>query len=695
MAGDQLDETLKALSSDIEIEAAVSGDLKAACFFRIYHVLGTDNGDFPDLSYAPVQRDGRGGYQIDGYAVGTDREELFLAVSDYRQTGDLEVLDASDLDRSFHRAERFFALSLQEEFISQLEETSPAFDAAWAVYSNRGLLSRVRFVLLSNARLSTRKKSVDTREVNGRSFTYNVLDLRRYADILSSSGGSEPLEIDILEFNDGKPIPCLPAYSGGDGYESYLVVLPGLLLREIYGRFGPRLLEQNVRSFLQARTKVNRGIILTISDEPEMFFAYNNGITVTAAEIETCPMENGATGIKLIRNMQIVNGGQTTASILYASDRRKADLGRVFVQMKLSVVDSDKIEEIVPRISRFANTQNRISEADFFSGHPFHVEMEKISRRLSAPPKAGALNSSKWFYERARGQYADRRARGTASQKKKFETEFPKDQVISKTDLGKYQMTFNCNPHIVSQGAQKCFLAFAEVVGSNWEKSQTSYTNDAYFRDIVSKAIVFRWCDRMIGQSDWYRNDRGYKSQTVTYTIAWLANWVRRSGQVLDLQRVWNDQDAPAGIRDALTLIAPVIAGEIRNAPAEFKNLGEYAKQQICWKRVSDLDIRMPEGIRSCLISEAEEKSLEKSARKDGAIYQDVQMAKLSMACVTVAGDMRSYSRQHSFLTPKSDHVLSKIENAKLPLSPSDLKVFRKLCHLLRENGFELPDPDA
>ena len=693
MADDRLDEILEALSTDIEIEAAVSGDLKAACFFRIYHALGTDNGDFPDLSYAPVQRDGRGGYQIDGYAVGADREELFLAVSDYNQTGNVETLDAADLDRCFRRAKRFFDLSLQEEFISQLEETSPAFDAAWAIYSNRGLLSRIRFVLLSNARLSTRRKSVDTREMNGRSFTYNVLDLRRYADILSSSGGSEPLEIDILEFNNGKPISCLRAYSGGNGYESYLVVLPGSLLCEIYGRFGPRLLEQNVRSFLQARTKVNRGIISTISDEPEMFFAYNNGLTVTAAGIETCKMKNGETGIRLIRNMQIVNGGQTTASILYANDRRKgkADLSGVFVQMKLSVVDSDRVEEIVPKISRFANTQNRISEADFFSGHPFHVEMEKISRRLAAPPKAGALNSSKWFYERARGQYADRRARGS----RRFETEFPRDQVITKTDLGKYQMTFDCKPHIVSQHAQKCFLAFAEIVSANWENKQASYTNDTYFREVVSKAIVFRWCDRMIAQSDWYKNDRGYKSQTVTYTVEWLVNWAWKSRRILDFQRVWNEQDTPVGIRDALTLIAPVVAAELRNAPPELRNLGEYAKQQICWERVSGLDIKMPDGVSSYLISEDEEKSLKKSARKDGVIYQDIQMAKLSMACVAVAGDMRSYSREYGFLTPKSDRVLFKIENSRLPLSAADLKVFGKLCKLLQENGFQLPDPDA
>ena len=240
---------------------------------------------------------------------------------------------------------------------------------------NQTSIARVRLVLLSNARLATRKKSVDARELENRTFTYNVLDLGRYADILASSSGTEPLEIDILQLNDGKPVACLPAYSGGNGYESYLVALPAALLSEIYGRFGARLLEQNVRSFLQARTKVNRGIITTACDEPEMFFAYNNGLTVTATGIGTCQMDGGVVGIHSIDNMQIVNGGQTTASILYAGDIRKADLRNVFVQMKLSVVDPEKIDQIVPKISRFANTQNRISEADFFSGHTFHVEM--------------------------------------------------------------------------------------------------------------------------------------------------------------------------------------------------------------------------------------------------------------------------------------------------------------------------------
>ena len=106
-----------------------------------------------------------------------------------------------------------------------------------------------------------------------------------------------------------------------------------------------------------------------------MFFAYNNGITATAENIETVESPNGLllTGM---RNFQIVNGGQTTASIHAALRNKEVDLDRVFVQMKLSIVNTDRAQEIVPKISEYANTQNRVSAADFFSNHPFHIRTE-------------------------------------------------------------------------------------------------------------------------------------------------------------------------------------------------------------------------------------------------------------------------------------------------------------------------------
>ena len=93
--------------------------------------------------------------------------------------------------------------------------------------------------------------------------------------------------------------------------------------------------------------------------------------------METRTTDDGLV-IDSIKDLQIVNGGQTTASLFHTRRSDKADLGEVFVQMKLTVIDDEKSEEVVPRISEFANTQNKVNAADFFSNHPFHVRMESF-----------------------------------------------------------------------------------------------------------------------------------------------------------------------------------------------------------------------------------------------------------------------------------------------------------------------------
>ncbi|MEZ5461921.1 AIPR family protein [Dokdonella sp.] len=150
---------------------------------------------------------------------------------------------------------------------------------------------------------------------------------------------------------------------------------------DLYEKFGARLLETNVRGFLSERGKVNRGIRSTIQNSPQMFFAYNNGLTATASSVE---LDEDNSRILDIKDLQIVNGGQTTASLFWARKKHKADLGSVSVQMKLSVIpDSlgDSFDEIVGKISEYANSQNKVSEADLSANRGFHREMEKISRR--------------------------------------------------------------------------------------------------------------------------------------------------------------------------------------------------------------------------------------------------------------------------------------------------------------------------
>lgn len=571
------------LLNEVDLVAQSQGLLKSEAFFKIYTDAAVDSGDIEDAQYCPVLHEGRPSYRIDGYYLNAEQGELGLLICDFRPASQLQNVNAAECESLFVKVLRFFQNALSAEFVSSLEDSSPAFQAAWLIHSARPQIKRVRVVVLTSGRLSVRKALTTTTTDGGIRFTCSVLDFQRYHGIESSRRGVDPVEIDLTE-SPLAPLPCLVASSDDGRYASYLVVVPGKILAEIYGLYGARLLESNVRSFLQAKTKVNKGIQATIKNEPQNFFAYNNGLTATASEI-TIKHSEGLPFITNVRDLQIVNGGQTTASILYARDKERRDLEDVFVQMKLSVVSESATEELVPNISRFANSQNKISDADFFSSHPFHLQMERMSRRLSAPVRDGATSASKWFYERARGQFKDAQAYLSPANKKKFEIEFPKDQMIDKTDLAKYELSFQQSPHLVSQGSQKCFLAFADVVQTLWDPDATEF-GDGYYRDAMARASIFRWTDRMIGDADWYQSDRGYKAQTVTYTIALLAHLLEKQGRSLDHRKIWNKQEPTAGLKLYLGSLAPQVAAFLRRTPDSIRNVGEYCKRPVCWKNL-------------------------------------------------------------------------------------------------------------
>ncbi len=600
--------------NDLLLEADTSGELQATSFFQLYSEAAIENGDIENLDHCPVRFEGSRKYRIDGYNLNAEQGELTLAICDYRTGNELEALNAADAESLYTQAFRLFEKSSDPDFINELEDSSPTFEAAYLIYQNFDLIKRVRIVLFSNARIAIRKKLVTKRELNDRKISFSILDFERYVGIQNSRTGSDPIEIDFQE-NGLTPLPCLKASTSSDEYASYLVVMPGRVLGEIYGLYGARLLEANVRTFLQARTKVNKGIIRTVKDEPHNFFAFNNGLTATASDVI---LEKGVDGLKILslKNLQIVNGGQTTASILYSRDKEKASLDDVYVQMKLSVVQEDSIERIVPLISRYANTQNRISEADFFSSHPFHVHIEKLSRRIAAPPKEGALVATKWFYERARGQYKDKQAYKSDAVNRKFRAEYPREQMMVKTDLSKYEMSFAQKPHIVSQGAQKCFIQFAALIDKQWNEEASAF-GDNYFKDAMSRALVFRWTDKMVGKSEWYINDRGYKAQIVTYTIAVLASLLEGDKVSLDLRKIWNSQELPASLQTFLTELAPEIADIIKDPPEQVRNIGEYCKRQFCWSKVqSEFDYDTRHELADCIVTKEKEKELKKEDRK-------------------------------------------------------------------------------
>ena len=337
------------------------------------------------------------GMRVDGYWF-NDEGTLEVFVADFDCRRGLETLTRTDVDAAFKRVVNFFEASLEGAL--EPDVTTPEYGLVHQIADRRAMLRQVNFYLTSERLLSDRFEAFADNEINGIRATYHIWDMARFQRQRSSRGHKEPLNIDFVELF-GHGINCLPANLGSGSYQSYLIVMPATILAALYDRYSARLLEQNVRTFLQARAQVNKGIRTTILTEPQMFFAYNNGVTATAQQVETKVTD---VGLQIVRmtDLQIVNGGQTTASLFHTQRRDKADLSDIFVQMKLSVIDSEQSEIVVPRISEYANTQNRVNAADFFSNHPFHVRMAEFSRRIWAPAQQGTQRETKWFYERAR-----------------------------------------------------------------------------------------------------------------------------------------------------------------------------------------------------------------------------------------------------------------------------------------------------
>src|ERR1700730_10939325 len=289
-----------------------------------------------------------------------------------------------------------------------------------------------------------------------------------------------------------------------------------------------------------------------------MFFAYNNGITATAASVTA---KDAADGLRMtsIEDLQIVNGWQTTASLFHTRRKDKASLDKIFVQMKLSIVSPELSETVVPKISEYANTQNRVNAADFFSNHPFHIRMEEVSRRMWAPAADGAQRETKWFYERARGQFADAQAKLTASEARRFLAEYPKSQMFTKTDLAKYENVWDEHPRFVNLGAQKNFARYAERISEEW-KSDPELFGDNYYRRVIARAIIFKRTEKIISEQPWYAG--GYRANIVAYTIALIGFCIAEQRKSLDFQKIWQRQGVDPFLYDAIARVGRLVQGD-------------------------------------------------------------------------------------------------------------------------------------
>jgi AIPR protein. len=446
-------------------------------------------------------------------------------------------------------------------------------------------LVRVKAIIITNG---TYNGEIPKQEkIAGQDIYYNVFDINRLYAI------SEKSHISIeLDFDEQKiQIPCLKAPIENEDYESYIAIMPGYGLAMLYKEFGARLLEQNVRAFLQFTGKINKGIRKTINEYPHMFLAYNNGISATADHIE---LDDTGRYVKKISNLQIVNGGQTTASIYHTLDKDKADISNIFVQMKISVIKKvDSYSEIVSDISKYANTQNKVNDADFSANNPTLIELEKISRRSFSPVSANKPTPTIWFFERANGQYKNLRLKDgfSKSRQKQFDLKYPKKQMFKKTDLAKFVNSYNevyegrklvISPHIVVRGNEKNYTQF---INNNLPRKVTG----VYFEDVIAKFILFREAERLYGVKP---NSIGeMRNAVVPYAISLLGYL---TDYKLNLEKIWKNQSISDELAAVLySLMKQLNEFILKNSPSS--HYIEWAKKEDCWETVKqeswDLDL--------------------------------------------------------------------------------------------------------
>ena len=530
-------------------------------------------------------------HKINGYFISENNLTLELYITIFKGTTEPVRIGKDEVDTAEKRISNFFRKGIyNEDYLNEIEESSEIFDLASALSKSQELrenLERVNVIILTDG-LYPGEIPKD-KEISGYPLYYRVVDLDYLYNISEKS--HIPIEIDFKQM--GLNVPCVMSPNSNEEYQAYLAIIPGIALASIYEKYGSRLLEQNVRSFLQFTGKINKGIRTTIIKEPEMFLAFNNGLAATAEEL-TLESSNGNKGLYIskILDFQIVNGGQTTASIFHTFKKDKADVSNIFVQAKISVVkDKENFSEIVSRISEYANTQNKVSLSDLSSNRPYHIQLEKISRIMVTPHIQGQANQTKWFYERARGQYKNARQKEgfTKAKLKAFDLKNPQSQVFKKEDLAKYINAYQeitdgrklgVGPYAVVRGSQKNYVQFMQY---NLVKEPDSI----YFEDVVAKMILFRAAEKKYGVKPNSIGDLRYI--TVPYSISYLGY---KTNYKLDLYKIWRNQSVSENLLNFLYDLMVKVESFIKtNAPGAL--YGEWAKKEECWNmlKVSDLDV--------------------------------------------------------------------------------------------------------
>ncbi len=512
--------------------------------------------------------------KVNGYAVSEDGEELDLFVTLYSGNDEIEAVSESEVVKIAENCVRFIHKSAEGRLASKLDASDEAHVLALTIQGVYPTLQDVSIDVLTDR--VAKSKRLKPREIAGKTIKLEVMDIERLFRHWSEGKPRDELVVNFEEAA-GAALPCVYVPGEAADYDYALTVIPGEVLRHAYEKYGSRLLEANVRSFLSATTKVNSGIRHTLRSDPEKFMAFNNGIVLVADEAHLDRTSEGAIRLKWLKGMQIVNGGQTTASIYFTKKRYpETDLRKVRIPAKIIVlqgVDDATEEALIADISKYANSQTQVKQSDLHANKPFHVELERLSATIYCPDGVG-----RWFYERAAGSYNTMLAReGTTSAKlKQLKAAIPSSRKITKTDLAKYLGTWDQRPDQVSFGSQKNFERFMESLSTR-EDDAVGLPDAAGYKRIIAKAIIYKTAQSLVRP-----RFAAFQANITTYTVSLLSF---KLGSRVDLDRIWLQQGLSTRLEQQVLIWAGEVS-QVLHQTAAGRMVSEWAKKPECWTEV-------------------------------------------------------------------------------------------------------------
>jgi hypothetical protein len=509
-------------------------------------------------------------------------ETLDLFITYFRNDSYEYNIPKDEYTKSLNQIKRFINSSLKRQ-IDYIDHSHTELNELIKIIGKQGKdFDRINVYFLINGFSNHEKEML---EINDVDVFVNTWDVARLFKINESNSVHEPIEIEFEKFTEqGKGLQCLQVPSIDEMYSCYLAIVPGEVLANLYKEFSNELLESNVRAFLGQAGKFNKGIRDTIRTKPQMFLPYNNGITATAESVVTKSVD-GQMVITRLNDFQIVNGGQTTASLYHTQKKYKeADLSKIFVQMKLTVIKDKEQKNIeVPNISRFANSQNKVSELDLSSNNPYFVQIENLSRKKYVVNPENKNQSLLWFFERANGQYRETLNKQTPSQQKKFKEQNPSQLKFVKSDVAKFINLWELEPQFVSQGSQKNFIHFTKKI--NVLVSKNKLPGENLYKKLIANAILFKSTDKLFGRKGVDAiGDTNLKSFTVAYTVSYFHYLTDNR---LDLWKIYEDQKIEDVVKNIFKKLL-VFVYEHLVKEANNSLISEYAKRESSWNKLKE-----------------------------------------------------------------------------------------------------------